>query len=65
MIVYSTNCSRCKVLLKKLQMKGVEFELVEDEEEVMRVAAEYGIQEVPFVIDNGELLTFSEVIKRI
>ena len=65
MIVYSTDCPRCRVLIKKLQMKNKEFELVEDEEEVMKVAAEHGIQEVPFVIDNGELLLFSEAIKRI
>ena len=65
MKVYSTNCPRCRVLLKKLQAANKEFELIEDEDEVLRVAREYGIEEVPFVVEDGQLYRFNEMIKRI
>ena len=29
-ILYSTNCPRCRIIEKKLQDKGIEFELFND-----------------------------------
>lgn len=65
MKVYSTDCPRCKILIKKLQQANKQFELIEDEEEVLKVASEFGIEEVPFVVEDGQLYRFGEMIKRI
>ena len=65
MIVYSTGCPKCKILVKKLQQKEIPFTLVNDEQEVMKVANSHNIQSVPFVAYNGEIYLFEDIIKLI
>lgn len=62
-VAYSTNCPKCKILKKKLESSGLEYEFIEDEEEVLRVAREHNILEAPFTIIDGEVLNFSQTIK--
>lgn len=66
MIVYSNNCPRCKVLIKKLEQKGINFNKVESEDEIMRVANEHNIQSTPFILlEDGTLMLFEEAIRYI
>lgn len=63
--LYSTNCPKCKVLIKRLTGSNVPFNLIEDEAQVLEKAKELGIQEVPFVIFNGTLYNFTDAMRSI
>ena len=58
LILYSTNCPKCRVLKKKLSDKGLSFEenLFVDEMEKL------GITEVPVLSIDGELLDFKTAV---
>ena len=61
MTLYSTGCPKCKVLKTKLAQKGVDYKLVEDEDDVYRFCNNNHIMELPiFVKDDGSILNFSE-----
>lgn len=67
MKIYSTDCPKCKILLKKLEQKnkipGRDFELIEDNKEIMKVASEHGIVAAPFLINDGQVYLFSDAVK--
>lgn len=52
-ILYTTHCPKCRILEKKLNDKGVEYDTVEDVEEMKKI----GISTVPVlsVPDKGNL----------
>ncbi len=54
--VYSTGCPKCKVLLKKLAEKGIQYEECNDTE----IMKEKGIQFLPVLEINGDLLDFKQ-----
>lgn len=58
-ILYSTNCPRCKVLETKLKQKGLSFTIIRDIEEMTSL----GLQSAPVLQVNGTLMDFSEGIK--
>lgn len=61
--VYSTNCPKCKVLIKKLQDSGLKFEVIDDEDVVVQVANFANITSAPFmVINNTTFYDFAEAI---
>ena len=55
-ILYSTGCTRCKVLERKLHEKGIEFDEFNDSEKMM----EMGLQSVPVLSVDGSLMDFVE-----
>lgn len=66
MIIYSTGCPKCEVLLKKIKDKNIEYELCTD----IKIMREKGIDSVPVLeIKNkdGEnvLYQFSAAVKYI
>lgn len=56
---YTTNCPKCKVLKKKLDMKGLRYNMVSD----IEVMQNMGIRSAPTLMINGELMNFMEAIK--
>lgn len=48
--LYTTNCPRCKVLEKKLQMAGVDFTISEDINKML----ELGFKAAPVLVIDGE-----------
>lgn len=59
LILYSTNCPRCKVLEAKLNSKGIDFEIVTDINEMERL----GIQTAPVLEVAGEMMDFGRANK--
>lgn len=59
MILYTTGCPRCTVLKAKLNQKGLNFEIVEDIQEMLQL----GIKTAPMLKVGDELLDFSAAIK--
>lgn len=58
-ILYSTGCPKCKVLKAKLDSKGIEYEIIDDVDEMMRL----GMTTVPCLGVDGEVLNFKESMK--
>ena len=58
--IYTTpTCPKCKILKKKLQEKGIEYQEFNDEDEMQRM----GILSVPVMDVDGEKLDFPAAIK--
>lgn len=58
-ILYSTGCPRCVVLKRKLDMAGVDYTLVTDFDEMVKI----GLRNAPALSVDGELLDFSKAIE--
>ena len=57
--MYSTGCSKCQVLQRKLNEKRIEYEKVSD----INLMREKGIQSVPVLQVGGTRLNFAEAVK--
>lgn len=57
-ILYSTGCPKCKVLIKKLELAKIPYEICEDTE----IIKEKGITSVPVFETKGKKLSFKEAI---
>lgn len=58
-ILYSTGCPKCEVLKKKLAEKGIQYTVNESVEEMLSL----GIEQVPVLKINEELLPFPAAVK--
>lgn len=58
MVLYTTECPKCKVLLKKMEQKGVEFVICRD----ISKMEELGIMSSPVLEVEGKLLLFKEAV---
>lgn len=52
--LYSTGCSKCKLLESKLKQKGVEYETISD----IDIMTDKGFASVPVLEVNGEIKGF-------
>ena len=55
-ILYSTNCPRCRIIEKKLQDKGIEFEIFTDVDAMIAK----GFKEAPKLEVDGTIMDFKE-----
>ena len=53
-ILYSTDCPKCKVLKSKLDSKGIEYNVISD----VDIMTSKGIDTVPVLEINGEMMNF-------
>lgn len=60
MILYSTDCPRCKVLEKKLGQKKIDFEVNKNLEEIMQVATENNFSSAPLLEVDGQVMGFEQ-----
>lgn len=58
-ILYSTNCPKCKVLEKKLESSGINYSIVTD----VDVMAQKGFQSAPILEVDDKIYEFSEAVK--
>ena len=56
--LYSTHCPRCIVLAKKLEQKGIEFELIEDFN--IKDLIDKGFRSAPVLLVDNEYMDFSK-----
>ena len=57
-ILYTTGCPRCKIIEKKLELKGIKFKTNTHEDEMVAM----GLTEAPSLYVGGELLGFSDAV---
>ena len=55
-ILYTTGCPKCKILQKKLDSKGIQFDISEDVDFMI----EKGFTSAPVLEVDGEFLQFKE-----
>ena len=58
-ILYSTNCPKCKVLETKLKQQNIDFILETDLTKIINM----GYMEAPLLEINNEIYNFSQAIK--
>lgn len=63
--LYSTHCPKCRVVEKKLEQAGVQYELIDakNNDEVINMLSAKGIRQMPVLEVEDKLLGFSEIIK--
>lgn len=61
-ILYSTDCPKCKILESKLKQKNVAFELVTGEEAVEAISNK-GFMSAPLLEVDGENMEFGKAVK--
>ena len=57
------TCPKCKMVHKKLEEKGVEFEFIDNEEVVFEVAEKLGFMGIPFALIGKEAYNSNDLIK--
>ena len=58
-ILYSNSCPRCLILKNKLDKENIEYEVVSDIDEIMKL----GFKTVPLLGVNGKIMSFPEAMK--
>lgn len=58
-VLYSTNCPKCKVLKAKMNEIGIEFTENNSVEDMLAL----GIRQVPVLSYNGDLMNFNQAIQ--
>ena len=58
MILYTTDCPRCKVLEAKLNAKDIIYDICSD----VSIMEEKGFMEAPKLEVNGKILDFKEAV---
>lgn len=61
-ILYSTGCPKCTVLKKKFEQSGLEYTLVENAEETVKVGLEHNLKSAPFAIIDDEIYDFNAAL---
>lgn len=63
--LYSTHCPKCRVVEKKLEQAGIQYELIDakNNDEVINILSAKGIRQMPVLEVEDKLLGFSEIIK--
>lgn len=60
-ILYSTNCPKCKILKSKLDEKKIEYEICTDTELMLNK----GFKTVPMLEINSKIYNFTEALNYI
>ena len=65
MKLYSTKCPKCLVLEAKLKLKNLDFDLVTDIDEVVKIGKEHNITAAPILEVEGNFYDFTAAINYI
>lgn len=58
-VLYSTGCPKCNILIKKLKEANIKYETINDVDEIMKA----GFEAVPVLSVNGEAKQFAEAVE--
>lgn len=54
-----THCPKCNVLEKKLNSKGISYEMIDDPDEVLKIGEQYNMNSAPILIVDDTAMDFS------
>jgi glutaredoxin len=63
-LLYSTNCPKCKILETKLKQKNIDFTIKNSENDLQELFNE-GFREMPVLEVDNTKYTFGEAVKMI
>lgn len=61
--MYTTHCPKCNVMERKLKEANIEFEEIDDNSEVLRVATSLGFTMAPLLEVDGRVMDFKDGIE--
>lgn len=61
--MYTTHCPKCNVMERKLKEANIEFEEIDDNDEVLRVATSLGFTMAPLLEVDGRVMDFKDGIE--
>ena len=61
-LLYSTNCPKCKILETKLKQKNIDFTIKNSEDDLQELFDE-GFREMPVLEVDGKKYTFGDAVK--
>lgn len=62
-VLYSTGCPKCRVLQAKLDNKGIDYMVINEENVVIDTCKNVGADSLPLLEVEGKYLNFSEAIR--
>ena len=62
-ILYSTDCPKCKVLERKLGQKKIDFEVNNDLDTILEIAAKHNFSSAPLFQADDEVMDFETANK--
>lgn len=57
--LYSTGCPQCKALSMKLDKKGIEYQICNDEDKMKAI----GLKAAPAIDVEGKVMGFADAVK--
>lgn len=61
--LYSTHCPRCKIIEMKLAQKQIDFEMIDDTDEIVELGNRIGIRTAPILKVDDQYLDFPAAVK--
>ena len=61
--LYTIHCQACEILQKKLVSKNIEFEVIDDRDEVVKVGIEHCISNAPMLDVDGNVMDYISAVK--
>lgn len=62
---YSTHCGPCETFTWLMDVRGIEYTVVTDEDDIKSTVEKYSVETFPFAIINGEFFNTEQLLKYI
>ena len=59
------GCMKCEYIKKELEGKGIMFSYIENIEKVIEKSREFGVRELPIILERGKIIGFTEMKNKI
>lgn len=61
--LYSTHCPKCRVVEMKLKQLGIEHQIIDDVDTVVKIGQDQHILSAPILEADGKFMNFQEAVK--
>ena len=61
--LYSTHCPKCRVVEMKLKQLGIEHQIIDDEDTVVKIGQDQHILSAPILEADGKFMNFQDAVK--
>lgn len=61
--LYSTHCPKCRVVEMKLKQLGIEHQIIDDLDTVVKVGQDQHILSAPILEADGKFMNFQDAVK--
>ena len=61
--LYSTHCPKCRIIEMKLAQLGIEHQIIDDLDTVVKVGQDQHILSAPILEADGKFMNFQDAVK--